>query len=109
MPKASTKTAKKLVATVATKAVSHNKKFPVKRVSRTKMVQMINTSGGRFFTSTHVDKDGHARTMNAVKPKGQPGELGYILVRSIKEGFRNINPQTLTDLSFGGVHYKASK
>lgn len=92
------------------KAVTHNKKFPVVKSSRTKMVQIINGSKGRFFTATHIDKDGNARTMNAIKSNKPATELGYLNVYSLQDkGYRNINTQTLTDLSFGGIHYKAPK
>jgi hypothetical protein len=92
------------------KPILHNKKFPVVRTSRTKMVQLINNSKGRFFTCSHVDKDGSLRTMNALKSnKSQQTELGYITVWSVRDkGYRNVNPQTLTDLSIGGLHHKAT-
>ncbi len=91
-------------------AVSHNKKFPVVKTTRTKIVQILNETKGRFFTSTHIDKEGLPRTMNAIKSNKPASELGYILVYSmIDKGYRNINPQTITDLSFGGTHYQAKK
>lgn len=96
--------------TTAPKAIVHNKAFPVQKVSRTKMVQVINETKGRFFTVTHVDKDGNLRTMNAIKSNRPASELGYITVWSVQDkGYRNVNPQTLTDLSFGRVHYKANR
>jgi hypothetical protein len=92
------------------KEVKHNKKFPIEKVSRTKMVQLLNQTKGKFFTSTHIDKDGNPRTMNAVKSNKPASELGYILVYSMRDkGYRNINPQTLTDLSTGKTHYVAKK
>lgn len=85
-------------------------KIPVKRVSRTTMVKLINDSKGRFFTSTHEDKEGNMRTMNCIKKKGKPTELGYITVWVPKEkDYRNINPQTLSELVIDGTHYKATK
>lgn len=95
---------------VTAKTVNHNRKFPIVKVSRTKMVQVLNDTKGRFFTSTHIDKDGNSRTMNAIRSNRPVNELGYITVYSIVDkGWRNINPQTLTDLSFGGTHYKANR
>lgn len=92
------------------KAAKHNKSFPVQKVSRTKMIQIINDTRGRFFTSTHIDKENKPRTMNAIKSNKSTTELGYITVYSMSDkGLRNINPQTITDLSFGGVHYVAKK
>lgn len=92
------------------KVVSHNKAFPVQKVSRTQMVNVINNTKGRFFTATHIDTNGQPRTMNAIKSNRPATELGYITVWSVQDkGYRNINPQTLTDVSFGRVHYKANR
>lgn len=90
------------------KVISHNKKFPVQKASRTEMVNVVNSTKGRFFTCTHIDKDGSPRTMNAIKSNKPASELGYILVWSLQDkGYRNLNPQTLTDVSFKGTHYTA--
>jgi hypothetical protein len=95
-------------ATSTPKAIVHNRKFPVVRASRTEMVNVINSTKGRFFTSTHIDKDGTPRTMNVIKSNKPATELGYILVYSLQDkGYRNLNPQTLTDVSFKGTHYTA--
>jgi len=111
--KAIVKKAKKKVTKTVAKAGRGNKMIPqleVVRSSRTKMTQIINESHGRFFTSTHIDKDGNPRTMNGVKAKNANTELGYIRIYVPKEkGFRLINPQTLTDLMFKGKHYRAPR
>jgi len=87
--------------------MSHNKNFTVKRVSRTEIVKLINDTKGRFFTSTHVGKDAKPHTINGMRFKIQDNPLGYIKVHSLKnKGIRLVNPQTITNLSFGGVHYK---
>jgi len=92
------------------KNAKHNKKFPLKKASRTDMVNLINSSKGRFFTSTHVDANGNARTMNCIKSNKPASELGYIPVYSMLDmGDRQINPQTICELSFGGVHYYSGK
>ena len=98
------------VAPATPKAVSHNRKFPVVKASRTEMVNVINSTKGRFFTTTHIDKDGQARTMNVIKSNRPATELGYILVYSLQDkGYRNLNPQTLTDVTFRGTHYTAKQ
>lgn len=90
------------------KKVVHNKKFPVVKATRTEMVNVINGTKGRFFTTTHIDKDGSPRTMNVIKSNKPASELGYILVYSLQDkGYRNLNPQTLTDVSFKQTHYTA--
>jgi hypothetical protein len=92
------------------RATTHNKKLPVKKVSRTVMLDVIAKTGGRFFTSTHIGKDEQPHTINGIRYKKQDNAFGYIEVycSSAKE-MRLINPQTLTDVSFGGIHYKAKK
>jgi hypothetical protein len=101
--------AEKTPATKTT-VVTHNKNFPIVKSTRTEMTRVINGTKGRFFTSTHIDKDGNPRTMNAIKSNKPAGELGYLNVYSlVDKDYRMINPQTLTDLSFGGLHMVASK
>jgi len=110
------KTAKIEVAPVASitvanpnssKNAKHNPKFTLCKVSRTEMVEIINATNGKFFTSTHIDTTGNARTMNCMKSsKSVADALGMLTVYSILDkGYRIINPQTLTDLSFNKVHY----
>lgn len=99
-----------IASTKTAKIITHNKKFPIQKVSRTAMVKIINETKGRFFTSTHIDKEGNARTMNVIKSNKPADELGYIMVYSMQDkGYRNINPQTITDVSFKGTHYKVKK
>jgi|ERR1044072_233070 hypothetical protein len=103
------KSANSKTSSVAVKTIKMTKatKAPIKRVSRTTMVKLIEAASGRFFTSTHIDKENNPRTMNCIKKKGKPTELGYITVWVPKEkDFRNINPQTLTELVIDGTHYK---
>lgn len=92
------------------RSTTHNKKLPLKKVSRTKMLEVIASTGGRFFTSTHIGKDEQPHTINGIRYKKQDNEFGYIKVycAAVKE-MRLINPQTLTDVCFGGVHYQAKK
>lgn len=83
-------------------------KNPVKKVSRTAMVKALKENGGKFFTSTHIDKNGNPNTMNAVMLKSQDFSLGYIRVWSLTDrGYRNINSQTLTRLNIAGKCMKA--
>lgn len=92
------------------KATGHNKNFPVKKVSRTAILKMISDTKGRFFTSTHIGKDGQPHTINGIRYKKQDNEFGYIKVYSTQsKEMRLINPQTLTNFSFGGIHYVAKK
>jgi len=72
------------------------------------MVKMLKDNGGKFFTSTHIDKNNQPNTMNADMLKQQDSDLGYLRVWSLSDrGYRNINPQTLTHLNINGGCYKA--
>lgn len=87
--------------------MSHNKNFPVRKISRTQMVELMNSIKGKFFTSTHIGKDDKPHMINGIRFKEQNNPLGYVKVHSLKnKEIRLVNPQTITDLSFGGVHYK---
>ena len=79
-----------------------------KKVSRTIMVKNLKENGGKFFTSTHVGKDGKLHTMNAIMLKKQDSELGYFRVWSVSDkGYRNINPQTIVSLNISGKRMRA--
>lgn len=88
--------------------INHNKHFPIVNKSRTEITELLNSTNGKFFTSTHIDKQGNPRTMNAIKSsKSQPTALGYITVWSVRDkDYRTIDPRTITDLSFSGIHYQ---
>lgn len=86
-------------------ATQHNKKFPIKKVSRTEMAKLIHTTKGRFFTSTHTGTDNEPHVLNCIRSSVQDDNLGYIKVHARGQGPRLINPQKLTDLSFNGIHY----
>lgn len=89
---------------------NHNKKFPVVKTTRTKMLSIIADTGGRFMTTTHIGKDGKPHTINGIRYKKQDHPMGYIKVYStVAREVRLVNPQELTELSFQGTHYIAKK
>ena len=76
-------------------------------ISRTKAVNLIDSTKGRFFTVTFLNKGGIPRTINCNTKKDNKSALGYIRVYSFKDkGYRSVNPHTITELSFGGTIYK---
>jgi len=88
----------------------HNKSFPVVKTTRTKMLTTIADTKGKFMTTTHIGKDGKPHTINGIRYKVQDNKMGYIKVYStVAKEVRFVNPQTLTELSFKGVHYIARK
>lgn len=99
---------------VTSKNVSKNTTSSVKpeKISRTKIIEMINSIRGKYFTTTHIDKENNPRTMRCIQRSGAGRtELGYISVWVPKEnGIRNINPQTITHFTHpDGREFKAKK
>lgn len=88
----------------------HNKKFPVVKTTRTKMLKIIADTKSKFMTTTHIGKDQNPHTINCIRFKKQDDPMGYIQVYATQaREMRLVNPQTLTELSFCGVHYIARK
>jgi hypothetical protein len=88
----------------------HNKNFPIVKTTRTKMLKTLAESGGKFVTTTHIGKDQKPHTINGIRYKKQDDPMGYVKVYSMTaREMRLVNPQTLTDLSFQGMHYVAKR
>jgi len=86
-----------------------------KTISRSRAVELMKTSQGRFFTVSFMKKDNTERTINGrtkVTKNSKGGKnpatnLGYVSVYSTKEkGYRNVNSQTITNLKINGETYK---
>lgn len=84
-------------------------------ISKSKAVELIRNSSGRFFTVSFLKKDNSERTINGrVKvTKGSKGgknpatDLGYLSVYSnVDKQYRNVNSQTLTNLKINGEVYR---
>ena len=87
--------------------VKHAMKSPVRKVSRRKLVELIENSKGRFVTTSHIDKKGEVRTMNVIRTTKPADKFGYIQVYSLKDkGLRTINPQTLLSVCSEHIHFK---
>lgn len=68
------------------------------KISRTKAVELIRNSRGRFFSITYVKNNGKQDRLNGnVSSKALMTALGYILFNSSKEGKKSINPRTIKD------------
>jgi hypothetical protein len=82
-------------------------------ISKTKALELMKNSGGRFFTAIFCKKDGSLRVMNCQFRRDQPqAELGYIRVnetgllkKSPTKAIRQINIQTLKSLTIAGTQY----
>ena len=76
------------------------------RISRSKAVELIQNSKGRFFTVTFKKKNGERRMLNGnVNSKRFQNKLGYILFNSSKKGMKSINPRTIESLNIEKVEY----
>lgn len=76
------------------------------RINRTRAVELINSTKGRFFTVTFVTPKGE-RTINCNCKKDSVSSLGYINVYSMKDkGYRNVNTRTIKQISFNNNIYK---
>jgi hypothetical protein len=75
------------------------------QITRTKAVELIENTKGRFFTVTFTKKDNTERTMNCNHKKNAITKLGYVTVKVPKLGYRNINPQTISKLVVAGQTY----
>jgi hypothetical protein len=84
------------------------KKF--KSASKSKMVSMMKSSGGRFITVTFEKKDNTLRTMNCrVNNADFMNAQGYINVSENRGSkgtrYRQVNPRTIQELKINGKHY----
>ena len=73
------------------------------RISRTTAVNLINDSKGRRFTVTFTKNDGTTRTMNGSR-KNQTA-LGNITMKVTNQGYKSVNPNTITELRINGMIY----
>lgn len=92
------------------------KKVKVKKISKTKALDLMMNNKGHFFTAEFTKKNGDLRVMNCqVTDKDQDTKLGYVTVKEAalmrtdpKNAHRKINLQTLKALKIGGVAYKVN-
>jgi len=101
----------------ATVKVSKTKVRPVvttQRISKTKALEVIENSNGRFFTVSFTKKDGKNRVLNGQYTSDMgKSPLGYVLVRDITavrrkdvKTIKNVNLQTLEWIKSGNTIYK---
>lgn len=86
-----------------------------KTITRSKALELIYSSNGKFFSTTWIKKDGTERTINGrlKVTKGTKGGknnatgMGYITMYSMKDkGFKNVDTRTQTELKINGQIYK---
>ena len=82
-------------------------KVKTPRISKTKALELIKENGSKMFTATFVKKDNSTRVINGMVDKPiKSTNLGYISMKEMcTSEYRNVNLQTLTNLSIGGTKY----
>ena len=86
------------------------------RISRSKALDLIKNSNGKFFTVTFIKKDGTRRVMNGQHTSDMgTSSLGYINVKDItavrrKESatIKSVNLQTIETIRLGKTTYKVA-
>ena len=85
-------------------------KRKTKTISRSKAVDLILKSQGKFFTVTFNKNDTTERTINAKRHNSPLTKTGYIGVYSVQDqGFRNVNPRTIKVLNCDNINYKVKQ
>jgi hypothetical protein len=79
------------------------------RISRSKALEMIQESKGKFFTVKFISKKGEREMNCQFNAKTQQGKLGYLTVTDVVlREHRNINLQTLKELRINKKNYRIS-
>lgn len=107
-------TAKTSTPAVTPKVVTPKPAPSTKTISRTKAIDIIQGSGGKFFSVKFTKKDGSLREMSCQYSKDStPSPLGYVTVKdlvatrnNLTSEYRNINLQTLQEIKLSNVIYK---
>lgn len=101
-------TSKSTTSTTTTNVVLKQSKSNQKvKISKTKALELIQNSNGKFFGVTFTKKDGTVRKMTCkLKGEGNPNSLGYLPVVDVNEqASRQVNLQTLFELRINKTNY----
>jgi 2',3'-cyclic-nucleotide 2'-phosphodiesterase (5'-nucleotidase family) len=102
-PSISSPTVKQVVKTLTTKNVIVKKQ----KISKTKAIDLLTNTGGRYFGVTFTKKDGLIRKMTCkLEQEAKPSKLGYLTVVDVKESTpKSLNLQTLSEIRMNKVIY----
>lgn len=77
------------------------------KISKTKAIELINNSGGKFITVIFTKRNGEKRTMNCRKIAGNAiTSLGYLKVVETKtKTIKNVNTRRLLGLKMNKQQY----
>jgi len=79
-----------------------------KRIGRTKALEIIKNTNGKFFSVRFEKKNGDDRLMGVQYVKGtKPDPLGYVLLKDLKaKKSKSVNLQTLSEIKTNNILYK---
>jgi hypothetical protein len=94
----------------STKTKKATKMIKMTSVSRTRALNMIQGSGGKFFSATFINKKGTEETLANCQYSNQLGvnPLGYVRVK-VRGRVKQINLNTLKNFRIEGYSYKIKK
>lgn len=93
------------------KAKAPKAPMTTQKISRTKALDLIQNSNGKFFTVTFIKKDGSRRVLNGqYTPDMGVSPLGYVPVKDISavrrkevKTVKNVNLQTIESITLNNV------
>jgi len=83
----------------------------IETIDRTKLLRLIDSTKGKFFTVDFTKKDGTLRTMtcrlgSTSKLKGGVNKTDIVVYEAIKGEYITINLSTIFRVRAGGTYYK---
>jgi hypothetical protein len=102
------------VSKTISKSKSKSKSIPIpavpnkrQRISKTKAIELLNNTKGRFFGVTFTKKDGTERSMRCrVEGNLKISPLGYATLKDVSEDKpKSVNLQTLSEIRLNKITY----
>ena len=83
----------------------------IETIDRTKLLRLIDSTKGKFFTVDFTRKDGTLRTMtcrlgSTSKLKGGINKTDIVVYAAIKMEYRTLNLNTIFRVRAGGTYYR---
>lgn len=77
-----------------------------RRITRSEAVELIKEQGYRFYTVTWITRAGNEMTINCSSRKDCVTRLGYIRAQIPRQGWKSVDPRTMSKLIIGGQTYR---
>lgn len=79
-----------------------------KKVSKTKIVSIIEETAGKFVSVSFMKNNKEKRKINGIFKKNSMDKQGYLVIYSLTDkGYRKINPRTIISLKSNNCAYKS--